>query len=154
MSSFSWAFWLVGGGGGAGNTVFYFIFTPIDRWRGLGRSVESMGPARPTQCKLSVARPHTRVPMKLTTFGFSSFSYLLHRTNVQGLYIPPPPRVGSVLTNCPVPVLVLTGCVLCCRCGDSAVQVQSLLLVLPAPLCCDWTMGSIPLIHSLSGTAG
>jgi hypothetical protein len=28
-----------------------------------------------------------------------------------------------------------------------------LLLLCPAPLCCDWTMGSIPLIHSLSGRA-
>jgi hypothetical protein len=29
-----------------------------------------------------------------------------------------------------------------------------LLLLCPAPLCCDWTMGSIPLIHSLSGVRG
>jgi hypothetical protein len=27
-----------------------------------------------------------------------------------------------------------------------------LLLVWPSPLCCDWTMGSIPLIQTISGT--
>ncbi|GAB6030299.1 hypothetical protein CHUAL_005973 [Chamberlinius hualienensis] len=102
-----------------------YIFHPYQSWLYIRRNFRS------TWSKVAIARTALLV--------LSATGLLMVRVKLMGSQLPVFTRFDNPASVAPTPIRQLT--------YNYLLAVNAWLLLFPSPLCCDWTMGTIPLIN-------